>query len=77
MLDIALTAAGSFVLGAGLSYIWCRTHPIGTEVDVLRLTRDYAELYHRMHEREAELFALLSASHMQAIAVDRRKEEDG
>ena len=73
MLDIALAALGGLLLGAGLTAIWCRTHPTGDAAEVVRLNREMTEQYERYQEHVAELYALLLESH-QAIVVDRRKD---
>lgn len=69
MLDLTLAALGGFLLGAGLTYIWHTHH--GDAQEVVRLTREYDELYDR-HQREmAELWAAVSMDHHRTIVVDR------
>lgn len=72
MLELTLTGLAGLLVGASLTYNYCRIHATDDARDLAQLRRDYASLYHRMHEREAELFALLARTHVQLIAVDRR-----
>lgn len=76
MLDLTLAALAGLLVGAGLTYTVCRILTTEDAADLARLRRDYANLYRRMHEREAELFVLLSHNHQQLIAVDRCVEDD-
>lgn len=73
MLDVTLAALGGLLLGAGLTYIYTRTHPRGDAAEVVRLTREMEEQYQRFAERESELVRVFSEAH-QAIVVDLRKD---
>lgn len=75
MLNLMLAALGGLLVGASLATTYCRIHATDDAAELAQLRRDYAALYHRMHEREAELFVLLSHNHQQMITVDRRIDD--